>query len=181
MSTALQVPTQRLTTEAAILEHRSRQYQDYSPEQKAEVIAQCKTMGSKAVSRLRGIPRQTIDYWIKEQDRYAQIQPEITQELANKCENIAHNLADSIEDHDLSIVPLAAKATALGIVIDKMQLLRGLPTSINAEVERQELVIILQSALNAGLEGEAIDVTPEPDPTMNELHGPADRLIESTG
>jgi hypothetical protein len=39
-------------------------------------------------------------------------------------------------------------------------------TSINVEVERQELCIILQSALNAGLDGDAlecIDVTPEPE------------------
>lgn len=143
------VRIQRLNTEAAILDQRSRQYQDYSPEQKAEVISKVRANGGSVTltAKLLGIPRQTIDYWIREQDRYADFQPEIQRELSNKLENIAHNLADSIEDHDLSIVPLASKATALAIAIDKMQLLRGLPTSITGEVERQELVVILQSAL----------------------------------
>jgi transposase-like protein len=113
----------KLNTEAAILEYRSRVYKDYSPEQKAEVIAKVRANGGKVslTAKLLGIPRQTIDYWIKEQDRYAEIQPEITRSLTNKLENIAHNLAESIEDHDLSIVPLGSKATALGITIDKMQ------------------------------------------------------------
>lgn len=162
MSQALSKPL-KLNTEAAILEHRSRTYQDYNSEQKAEIIAQVHACNGSIthVASLRGIPRNTIKYWMEEQDRYSEIRPEITRNLSDKLENIAHNLADSIEDHDLSIVPLASKATALAIAVDKMQLLRGLPTSINTEVERQELVVILQSALSAGLETPAIDITPE--------------------
>jgi hypothetical protein len=40
------------------------------------------------------------------------------------------------------------------IATDKMQLLRNLPTSINETIERQEITLILQSALD-----EAIDIS----------------------
>ena len=155
-----------MSTEAATLERRAIVYRDWPTDKKAEAIAAYDANGHnlKQTARLLDIHPETLRYWLKDADRYRnEFQPEKSADLASKLENNAHNLADSIADHDLSIVPLAAKATALGIVIDKMQLLRGLPTSINADVERQELVIILQSALDAGLEGEAIDVTPEPE------------------
>ncbi len=153
-----------MSTEAATLERRSVIYRDYPADKKAEALAayEANDHNLKQTARLLNIPAPTLRYWLQDSDRYKlEFKPQKSLDLAQKLENNAHNLADSIADHDLSIVPLASKATALGIVIDKMQLLRGLPTSINAEVERQELVVILQSALSAGLEGETIDVTPE--------------------
>jgi len=51
-------------------------------------------------------------------------------------------------------VPLPHLIRAAEISVDKSQLLRGQPTSITDVIERQELTIILQSALD-----EAIDIS----------------------
>lgn len=147
-----------MSTEAATLERRAVTYRDWPADKKAEAIAAYETNGSlKQTARLLNIPAQTLRYWIESSDRYRNdFRPQQTADLVSKLEFNAHNLADSIAEHDLSIVPLAAKATALGIVIDKMQLLKGLPTSITEQVERTDVTIILQSAL-----ADAIDITPE--------------------
>ena len=50
--------------------------------------------------------------------------------------------------------PIALEASEVGT--DKMQLLRGQPTSITETVERQDVAIILQLALSG-----AIDLTPD--------------------
>ena len=150
------------TAEAKVLEARALTYQDYSTQRKAEVLALVAANdGNVQKTALEvGIPHQTIRHWLKQSDRYSQIQTTSALNLADKLEVIAHSTADSLAEHDLSIVSFRDKAAVLAVAVDKMQLLRGLPTSINAEVERQELVVILQSALSAGLEGDAIDVTP---------------------
>lgn len=159
-------PTQRNQSERAIL--TARAYQDYSAERKAEVLALITAHGGNVaqVANLTGIAHQTIRRWVAAADRYSTLQTEKQIDLAQKLENNAHKLANSIGEHDLSIVPLASKATALGIMVDKMQLLRGEPTSITANVDRQELSVTLYSAL--GELGEAapsaaIDVTAEPE------------------
>jgi len=135
-------------------------YRDYSLEQKAEVLAlfDANEGNLKRTASETGIDPATLRYWIRNRDKYKQIQPQKIIDLATKSELNAHLLADSIANHDLENATLASKATAYGIMIDKMQLLRGLPTSITESVERQELTVILESALAA-----AIDVTPTPD------------------
>lgn len=145
------------------LEDRPRvTYQDYSIERKAEVLAliQANDGNILQTSRDTGIPHQTIRRWVEYPERFSALQTEKQDNLLEKLDKRAHDLIDAMPDK-IPGASLSATATALGIVIDKSQLLRGLPTSINAEVERQELVIILQSALNAG-GPEPIDVTPEP-------------------
>jgi len=144
---------------------RALTYRDYPEELKAAVIAAIKANGGNvlATSKLFNIPRDTVNYWWRNSDRFVEIEQTSAGNLADKLENIAHQAADSIADHDLSIVSYRDKGAVLSTVIDKMQLLRGLPTLISADIERQELVVILQSALAAGLEREAIDVTPEPE------------------
>lgn len=153
-------PSRQPTSERAILQARA--YADYSAERKAEILALVTAHGGNVaqVARLTQIPHQTIRRWVEASDRYSALQTEKQIDLAQKLENNAHKLANSIADHDLSIVPLASKATALGIMVDKMQLLRGEPTSITANVERQELTVTLRSALSE-LTEDAIDVTPE--------------------
>lgn len=167
MSQALQ-PKQQ--SEPAILRARAAAYKDYSAERKAEVLALVTAHNGNVaqVSRLTEIPDQTIRGWLEQADRYREVRSEKQSDLAQKLENNAHRLANSIADHDLSIVPLASKATALGIMVDKMQLLRGEPTSITANVDRQELSVTLHSALGELDQADArepIDVTPEPGPS----------------
>jgi transposase-like protein len=146
-----------MNAEAAQLTIKSAPYRDYPVELKAAVIAAIEQNGGNvlATSRLFNLPRDTVNYWWANSERFVEIKQQTRLALADKCENIAHSLADSIESHDLSIVPLAQKATTLGIVIDKMQLLRGLPTNISENIERKELTVVLEDAL-----AEAIDVTP---------------------
>ena len=75
--------------------------------------------------------------------------------LADECEEIAWRLAQAMPEK-IGKASLSQMATSFGIMIDKMQLLRGLPTSITESVERQDITVILQSALD-----EAIDITSE--------------------
>lgn len=139
-------------------------YQDYSLDRKAEVLALVEANGGNVLQTARetGIAFQTIQYWQANASRFTELRQEKLVDIGEKLEKTVHKLIDSVHDHDLSATPLGQKATAFGIVFDKLQLHRGLPTSINAEVERQELVLILQSALDAVPEDDPIDVTPAP-------------------
>ena len=132
-------------------------YADYSPERKAEVLALVDAADGNVfqVARETGINEATIRYWIQNKSRYREFQEVKRQSLADLAESNAYRLGFSIQNQDLSEIPLNHKATAFGIMIDKMQLLRGQPTSIGVSVERQELTVVLAEAL-----GEVIDVTP---------------------
>lgn len=163
------------TTEASILSAQRREYADYSAEQKAEVLALVALYGDDIsaiykVSQHLSIPRHTIMRWHEAKHRYVALQPAKRQELAQKLENIAYSIADSLEDHDLSIVPFSSKATSLGILIDKMQLLRNQPTVISAAegLDPKAVIELIRDAFLAGTEAKAsgtsdppvIDVTP---------------------
>ena len=143
--------------EAEVVSSRPPVYRDYSPEFKAEIIAQVKANGGSTlrVSEETGIARQTIDYWIKQEEQYAQFRQQKQLDLATKYEFNLHRLTDSIASQDLESVPLGQKATAVGILTEKMLLLRGQPTSISANIERTELTVILQHALGAALDDSA--------------------------
>lgn len=150
------------TEEAASLEQRVKPYRDYPEELKASIIAAVHANGGNvlATSKLFNIPRDTVNYWWKHSDRFVDLQQPSAKNLADKLESIAHDTADSLADHDLSLVTARDKASVISVMVDKMQLLRGQPTNITESVERQELTVILQSALSSGME-DVIDVTPE--------------------
>jgi hypothetical protein len=150
---------------AAIESRPPVSYQDYSLDRKAEVLALLEANAGNVLQTAKetGIHHATIQYWVANSDRFAKIQQGKQIDLAEKLHNIAHQCADLLP----SMLPSASVREivgAMGQSIEKRQLIMGLPTSISAQVERDQLIDILQSALNAGLEGEAIDVTPEPDP-----------------
>ena len=120
------------TAEVGISPIRPATYNSYSTERKAEVLALViANNGNVQKTAIEtGIPEQTLVYWVKNADRYHEIRSEKELELAAKLDITAHKLANSIYDHDLDTATLPAKATAFGIVFDKLQLLRGQPTSI---------------------------------------------------
>ncbi len=151
-----------MSAEVKILEKRAESYRDYPIELKASVIAAIEANGGNvlATSKLFNLPRDTVNYWWNHAERFVEVKHASSQSLADQCEGIARNLAESISGHDLSIVPLHHKASAFGVIVDRMQLLRGQPTSITVDLERTELTVILQSSLSAGLE--AIDIESEP-------------------
>lgn len=140
---------------SAVLEREPHTY--YPPEQKAHVLALLDANNGNVLrtAEQTGINRSTIQYWIANESRYANLQQQKVIDLAAKAELNANLLADSIHSHDLDSASLSQKATAFGIMVDKMQLLRGQPTSITETVEKHDLTVILQSALS-----DAIDVTP---------------------
>lgn len=87
------------------------------------------------------IPASTLADWSQNRG----VCPEVTeirevkkQELAEKLEAVAHALTDNIllrAESDFSILtPLKDFAVSLGIAIDKMQVLKGQPTSISRDV-----------------------------------------------
>lgn len=144
--------------EVQTLEKRAASYRDYPIELKAAVIAAIEQNGGNvlATSKLFNLPRDTVNYWWQHSDRFVELKQTSGLCLADKLENVAHTYVDSLADHDLSIVAARDKAAVANIAIQNMQLLRGQPTSISESIERQELTVLLESAL-----GKVIDVTPE--------------------
>lgn len=133
-------------------------YTDYSPEQKAAAIAHCEANNGnwKITARQLGYPRDTVRYWFENRERYAQFHTSKRGDLIQKLDERTHLLVDSITPEKIADANLSQIATAAGIMIDKSQLLKGLPTSISENIERNELTVVLADAL-----ADAIDVTPE--------------------
>lgn len=149
-----------MSTEVAVLERRAQTYRDYPEDLKAAVINAIQTNGGNvlATARLFNLPQDTVYYWWRNSDRFCEIQKTVaSHSLADKLETIAHTYTDSLADHDLQIVSARDKAAILSVTIDKMQLLRGQPTSISASIERTELTVILQHALGAAIETSATE------------------------
>ncbi len=109
----------------------------YSDDEKAGTLAALDANRGNALqtSKQLGIPRTTIKRWVAEG-----VNPDVTvlrhekrRELSEKLEDIAHTLSDNIlmraAVQDVEI-PLKDFATSLGIVIDKMQVLRGMSNQI---------------------------------------------------
>lgn len=134
-----------------------RPYADYSFERKAEVIALVDANNGNVLqtSRDTGIPHNTIREWLTNADKYSDIRKQKSVTLAQKLENQANYYLELAEDKAAE-APFNHLMTGAGIAIDKMQLLRGQPTSINVGIGRDELAELLSASL-----GEAIDVTPE--------------------
>lgn len=139
-----------MSTEIAVLEHRARTYRDYPEDLKAAVINAIEANGGNvlATSRLFNLPRDTVNYWWHNSERFVGIQQASGECLADKLEHIAHSYADSLAAHDQSLVTARDKASIIGTTIDKMQLLRGQPTSIT-ESHTVETEIILSLLMEA--------------------------------
>ena len=115
----------------------------YSDDEKAGTLAALDANRGNALqtSKQLGIPRTTIKRWVAEG-----VNPDVTvlrhekrRELSAKLEDIAHALSGNILIHagspDAARGSLKEMAVALGIVIDKMQVLRGMPSAPPQPVE----------------------------------------------
>jgi len=117
------------------------------------------------------MPRQTLLEWAKNNRRVTaaviEIQHEKVSELTAAYRRAAGlNLAHASDPLVISALSGLDAMKASGIALDKAQLLDGLPTSITANVDRQELSVTLYSCLAELEEMErlaAIDVAPESD------------------
>lgn len=111
---------------------RARKERNYSDSEKAQalvVLDFCNGNESEAARRL-GIPRQTLQEW--NAGRVSEEVPEIRQDkkadLAQALEDLAFTLVDKMSTSEKS------SGVDLGIVVDKMLLLRGEPNSISKDV-----------------------------------------------
>lgn len=133
-----------------------RVVRSYSPEERANALALYDNLGNlEQVSNTLGIAKSTLHGWLHDPANISILRTVKGQELAQKFENAANLFLDLA-------VKKSKKAefnhlmTGAGIAIDKMQLLRGLPTDISANIEKVELTVILQNAL-----ADIVDVTPD--------------------
>ena len=123
---------------------KKRQYTDNDKAAALAALDANKGNLSKTAKQL-GIPRQTIQEWAAGRNHNRSV-PDLRQvkkrDLAEKLEEAADALLDNILARARSetsvAVPLKDFATAMGIAIDKMQLLKGEPTSINKTLTDEE-------------------------------------------
>lgn len=134
--------------------------QPSDPELRAKCIALSKEgLKPAQIAKRTGANVTTIHYWLNAADDAEPLAK--TLDLATRFEKAAE-LFINLAVKKARKAPFNHLTTAAGIAVDKMQLLRGEPTSITANVERQELTVTLRSALSELADG-AIDVTPEPE------------------
>jgi hypothetical protein len=106
--------------------------QRYSDADKGLALAALDANGGnlKRTGRDLGIPRKTLERWARgpTAERLANLRHQKKGELADRLEQIAHQLLDAITPHKIANATLSEVMPALGIAIDKMVLLRGRPT-----------------------------------------------------
>ncbi len=138
------------TQEVAV---KGRVTRSYSAQERAKALALYDTVGSlEKTSQTLNIPLSTLAGWAANDAHVSEARSKNGIELAQKFENAAHLFLD------LAVKKSKRAAfnhlmTAAGISTDKSQLLKGLPTSITETVERNELTVILSTALGE-LDGE---------------------------
>lgn len=144
----------------------------YSDEEKAEALAALAANGGDVSETARSlqIPRLTLQHWAQGrgvQPRVFQKEQEKREGLAERLEALAHRLVDVI-DKKADTATARDAATAMGIAVDKMRLLREQPTSINrddhlTDDERAAGVAALGDRLRARRAG-------QPDPAGPAVH-----------
>src|ERR1700761_4526242 len=108
-------------------------YQSYSDEKKAGALAVLAGLGgnvSKTSERL-GIPRTTLIEWRdgRVHEDVVGKSTAIKEGMADACERIAMKILLSMDDDEaLAGAFINQKSTAFGTLVDKMRLLRGVPT-----------------------------------------------------
>jgi transposase-like protein len=106
-----------------------RAYRHYSAGERAMVLAALAANGGnvKRTARQAGVPRKTLEGWAKGR-RLAGVRGEVRHQgradLADRFEDLAHRLLDAISAR-LAEASFRELVVALGIVVDKMVLLRG--------------------------------------------------------
>lgn len=121
----------------------------YSDDYVAEALAVVEACGGniQRASQTTGVPRKTLEGWANGRVQrvsspeviagMSELRKEKRGELAMKMEDIAWQLAEAIPDK-IKNAPLNQITISLGIVIDKMRLLREESTAINeTRPERQ--------------------------------------------
>lgn len=113
----------------------------YSDEDRANTLAAlAANEGNVArTAKQLGIPAKTVENWAKgtNHPEAAELGDRKKGVLADKLEEVAWKLAGAL-DQKIEQAGLQQTATSLGIVIDKMQLLRNKPTAIQGDAPEEE-------------------------------------------
>jgi hypothetical protein len=120
----------------------AKNHPTYTDEFRASAVAMLhaagypKAIGAlRAVSRKLKVPERTLSRWFNAEqnpppDKLVSVKKG---DMADALEEVAWTLLDSMSDADaIGDASLQQRATAYAIAIDKMRLLRGLPTEIVA-------------------------------------------------
>jgi len=135
---------------------------------KAEALAALDANGGNVnrTARQLGIPESTLRGWKKldeeqastpfaaqtrEVREFREIREEKKAALADRLETIAHQIVDALGDK-IPEANLQQAATSLGIITDKMQLLRNAPTAIheNRDVSEDDRAARIAELLERG-------------------------------
>lgn len=120
----------------------------YSDEDKATALAALDANGGNVLKTARAlkIPHKTLDEWAKGRNQVpevADLRNEKKGELSARYEAVIHELVDVLADKRAN-ASLKDVATAIGILTDKMQLLRGRPTAIIAQSAKDALAAVMR-------------------------------------
>lgn len=136
---------------------------DYSDSERATALAALDANGGNvaATARTLQIPRSTLQEWAngRVNSEVTELRQEKKRDLAERLEDIAHELVDALPDK-IGRANLQQTATTLGIVIDKMQLLKGEPTNIQQDYgdltdeERSRRIAAIFDAARARRDGQ---------------------------
>lgn len=107
---------------------KNRRYRD--DEKAAALAALAANKGNVLrTAKLLNIPATTITNWMNDAE-FSKLGDEKKGDLADELESVAWKLAGAIESK-LKSAGLRDVSVSLGIAVDKLQLLRNLPTNIN--------------------------------------------------
>lgn len=121
----------------------------YTPEEKAAAVAMVEAEGGNATRAAKklGIPYGTLKDWMNGKNMghgAARLIPMARRELADVLEDKAHQLTEGLDEQKIAKAGLQATAVSLGIVVDKMQLLRGKPTNITDMSDDEKRIRLLE-------------------------------------
>lgn len=121
---------------------RTKPKRRYSDEQRVNALAALAANNGNLhqTSRQIGIPVSTLECWAKKL-RHPEASvgaDEKKKELSDAIEDVARSIADSLIGK-LDDASFKDATVGFGILIDKMKLLRGEPTSINEQRDRAKL------------------------------------------
>lgn len=107
----------------------------YTLEEKAHALAALKASNGNIsrAAKIVNVPRKTLSQWANGTSGVRDLPPllvtEAERDLGDKLDIVAHKLVDAMPEK-IAKATLSQVSVALGIAIDKTNLLRGKPTSI---------------------------------------------------
>lgn len=109
----------------------------YSARTKARAVGIAVVEGVTEAERQLAIPKQTIDYWLRQDERFGHLRTRAREEVAEDFWTGVQVGLEEVTKGLRTDAPLKDKAAALGVLYDRFALLTGDPTARteNREVE----------------------------------------------